>query len=65
MTNHKVKDAVWSKNLPLDLPKIIRIDLLNYKLLFSKGKFHIFECFLTFLYSYTFDNGVFCCWGFF
>lgn len=42
MTNHKVKDAVWSKNLPSDLPKIIRIDSLKYKLLLSKGKFHIF-----------------------
>lgn len=42
MTNHKVKDAVWSKQLTSDLPKIITIDLLNYKLLFSKGKFHIF-----------------------
>lgn len=42
MMNYKVKDVVWLKNLLLDLFKIIRIDMLNYKLLLSKGKFYIF-----------------------
>lgn len=40
-TNKNVKEAAWSTNKPPDLPKILRDDLVSYKLFFVRNKIHI------------------------
>lgn len=47
-----IEEAGWSMNYSSNLPPIFTHDMLSYKLLFSKNKFHILVFWLSDLSSF-------------